>query len=145
MVLLGVVGLCSALICQFYASRASQGFGTTLRRELFAHMNTLSHAEIDKFGTPSLITRITNDVNQLQLAVAMLIRLVIRAPFLVIGAVVMAVIIDWQISIIFLITVPLIGLALYFIMSRSIPFYKTLQKKLDGISLITRESLSGAV
>lgn len=144
MVLLGVVGLGSALVCQFYASRASQGFGTTLRRELFAHMNTLSHAEIDKFGTPSLITRITNDVNQLQVAVAMLIRLVIRAPFLVIGAVVMAVILDWQISVIFLITVPLIALALYFVMSRSIPFYKTLQKKLDGISLITRESLSGA-
>ena len=86
MVLLGVLGLLFALICQYSAARASQGFGTVLRNEMFAHINTFSHAEIDRLGSSSLITRIVNDVNQLQLAVAMLIRLVIRAPFLVIGA-----------------------------------------------------------
>ena len=91
MVLMGALGLCFALVCQKSASIASQGFGTQLRNEMFRHINTLSHAELDKIGTPSLITRMTNDINQLQWAVAMLIRLVIRAPFLVIGAMIMAV------------------------------------------------------
>ena len=81
MLLLGFVGLCCALTCQKLASIASQGFGTVVRNEMYRHINSFSHAEIDRFGTPSLITRITNDVNQLQFAVAMLIRLVVRAPF----------------------------------------------------------------
>lgn len=143
MVLLGLVGLGCALICQYCAARASQGFGTVLRSEMFRHINTLSHGEIDQIGTPSLITRITNDVNQLQLAVAMLIRLVVRAPFLVIGATVMAMLLDWKLACIFFVAAPLMALVLYLVMSRSIPFYRIIQKKLDRISLITRENLSG--
>lgn len=143
MLLLAAVGLCSALICQYFAAQASQGFGTTVRSALYKHINTLSHAEIDKLGTPSLITRITNDVNQLQVAVAMLIRLVIRAPFLAVGAVVMAMSIDLKLSVIFLVATPLIALVLYFVMSRSVPFYKAIQKKLDRVSLLSRENLDG--
>ena len=143
MILLGVVGLCCALVCQYFASKASQGVGTVMRNDMFRHIATLSHAEIDRIGTPSLINRITNDVNQLQTAVAMLIRLVIRAPFLVIGATVMAISIDWKMSGIFLVAMVLIALALYLIMSRSIPFFKVVQRLLDKISLITRENLEG--
>ena len=143
MVLLGLVGLGCALICQYCAARASQGFGTVLRSEMFRHINTLSHGEIDQIGTPSLITRITNDVNQLQLAVAMLIRLVVRAPFLVIGATVMALLLDWKLACIFFVAAPLMALVLYLVMSRSIPFYRIIQKKLDRTSLSARENLSG--
>ncbi len=143
MIALGAVGLICALICQYFASIASQGFGTTLRNRLFMHINRFSHAEVDRFGTPSLITRLTNDVNQLQYAVAMLIRLVVRAPFLAIGAVVMAVSIDWKLSVILLIAMPVIVLVLYLVMSRTVPLYRTIQKKLDRISLISRENLSG--
>lgn len=143
MLLLGIVGLCSALVCQKMAAAASQGFGTVLRGELFRHINTLSYAEIDRFGTPSLITRLTNDVNQLQLAVAMLIRLVVRAPFLAVGAVFMAMTIDVPLALIFVVMTPLIGLALYLVMSRSVPFFKEIQKKLDAISRLSREALSG--
>ena len=144
MVLLGAVGLCSALVCQKSASIASQGSGTKLRNELFHHINTLSFAEIDKIGTPSLITRMTNDINQLQYAVAMLIRLVIRAPFLVVGAMIMATTINLKLSLIFFAAAPLIALVLYFIMSRSVPLFKLIQKRLDRLSLISREGLSGA-
>ncbi|MEG0614535.1 MAG: ABC transporter permease, partial [Oscillospiraceae bacterium] len=144
MVILGAVGLCSALTCQFLASRASQGFGTDVRNDLFRHINTLSHAEIDEIGTSSMITRITNDVNQLQTAVAMLIRLVIRAPFLVIGATVMSFFLDVKLSLIFLFIIPLVAVVLYQIMTKSIPFYRVIQKKLDKISLITGENLKGA-
>lgn len=143
LVALGVTGLASALLCQYSASRASQGFGTTLRRELYHHINTLSHAEIDRLGASGMLTRMTNDINQLQLAVAMLIRLVVRAPFLVIGSTVLAIGIDPQLSLIFLAAALVIALLLYLIMSRSIPYYKTIQKKLDRISLVTSESLEG--
>ncbi len=143
LVALGVTGLASALLCQYSASRASQGFGTTLRRELYHHINTLSHAEIDRLGASGMLTRMTNDINQLQLAVAMLIRLVVRAPFLVIGSTVLAIGIDPQLSLIFLAAALVIALLLYLIMSRSIPYYKTIQKKLDRISLVTSENLEG--
>lgn len=143
MILIAAIGLVCALICQYFAAKASQGFGTDLRNEMFAHIGALSHAEIDRVGTPSLITRITNDVNQLQVAVAMLIRLVIRAPFLVIGATVMAMIIDLKLSLIFVAAAVGIAVILYLIMSRSVPFYRAIQKLLDRISLVTRENLSG--
>lgn len=143
MLLLGVVGLCCALVCQKMASIASQGFGTTVRSTLYRKINRFSHAEIDRFGTPSLITRVTNDVNQLQFAVAMLIRLVIRAPFLALGSMVMALFIDWKLGLVFLAVTPLIALALYAIMHKSVPFFRVIQKKLDRISLVSRESLSG--
>lgn len=144
MLLLGIVGLLCAIVCQKMASIASQGVGTVLRNELFHHINSLSHAEVDRFGTPSLITRITSDVNQLQYAVAMLIRLVIRAPFLAIGAVVMALFIDLKLGLIFVVVTPLIALVLYLVMSRSVPYFRVMQKKLDRISLVSREGLSGA-
>lgn len=144
MILMGALGLCCALVCQYLASRASQGVGTVIRNDLFRHIGSLSHAELDRFGTPSLITRVTNDVNQVQSAVAMLIRLVVRAPFLVIGAAVMAMTIDLKLSLIFLAVMPLVAAVLYFIVFRSVPLYRVIQKKLDKISLITRESLSGA-
>lgn len=144
MILMGALGLCCALVCQYLASRASQGVGTVVRNDLFRHIGSLSHAELDRFGTPSLITRVTNDVNQVQSAVAMLIRLVVRAPFLVIGAAVMAMTIDLKLSLVFLAVMPLVAAVLYFIMFRSVPLYRVIQKKLDKISLITRESLSGA-
>lgn len=143
MILLGALGLCFALVCQKSASIASQGFGTQVRNAMFKHINTLSHHELDKIGTPSLITRMTNDINQLQLAVAMLIRLVIRAPFLVIGALIMAMTIDLRLSLIFLAAAPILALVLYLVMSRSVPFFKKIQSKLDNLSLITRENLSG--
>lgn len=144
MLLLGVMGLIFALICQYSAARASQGYGTMVRNDLFKHINSLSYQELDKLGTNHLITVITNDVNQMQLAVAMLIRLVVRAPFLVIGAIVMALLLDLKLSLIFLAVAPLVSLLLYMIMKRSVPFYKGRQKALDRISLITRENLSGA-
>lgn len=144
LVSLGVTGLLCALVCQYFAARASQGVGTVLRNDLFRHINRLSYTEIDQIGTPSLITRLVNDVNQLQLAVAMLIRLVVRAPFLVIGSTIMAMTIDLQLSLIFLAAAPLIAGTIYLIMSRSIPFYRVTQKLLDRVSLITRENLSGA-
>lgn len=143
-ILLGFTGLLCALICQYLASRASQGVGTLLRRDLFAHIAKLSHEQIDKFGTPSLVTRLTSDINQIQLVVAMLIRLVVRAPFLVLGSAVMALSIDWQLGVIFLVAAPLVALALYMIMSRTIPFYGSIQRKLDKLSLITRENLGGS-
>lgn len=144
LVLLGSVGLASALVCQYLASRASQGFGTKLRNQLFSHINSLSHSEIDKIGTPSLITRITNDVNQLQVSFAMLIRLATRVPFIIIGSAIMAMFIDLKLSIIFFISTPLISLVLYLVMKYSIPFYSSIQKKLDFLALITRENLEGA-
>ena len=143
MVALGVMGLACALTCQYLAAKCSQGFGTELRNDLFRHINTLSFKELDKFGTPSIINRLSSDVNQLQYMVAMLIRLVIRAPFLVIGAAVMAMTINLKLSLIFIAAAPLIAVVLYFIMSRSIPLYKNVQQKLDKVAQITRENLSG--
>lgn len=143
LVLLGVLGLGSALICQYLASKASQSVGTVMRNDMFRHINSFSHAELDRLGTPSLITRITNDINQVQQAVAMFIRLVVRAPFIVIGSAIMAMSIDLKLSVIFVIIIPLVALVLYLIMSRSIKYYKVIQKKLDRISLVTREGLSG--
>jgi len=142
--LLGFIGLSCTLVCQRLSSYASQGFGTDLRTALFRHITSLSHAESDSFGASSLITRMTGDINQLQVAVAMMIRLVIRAPFLVIGAIIMAMMLDWKLSLIFLAIAPLVSLALFIIMKKSLPFYKSIQKKLDRLSLITSENLAGA-
>ncbi|MBU5425992.1 ABC transporter ATP-binding protein/permease [Tissierella pigra] len=143
MLLMAILGFCSSMICQYYAARASQGFGTTLRNTLFKHISSFSHSEIDTFGTSSLINRITNDVNQLQLAVAMLIRLVIRAPFICIGAIIMAMILDFKLSLIFLAVTPIFAIILYFVISKSSPLYRKYQKKLDKMGLILRENLSG--
>lgn len=144
MVLLAVIGFGSALVCQYLASKASQGVGTKIRRELFAHINSLSHAELDRLGTPSLITRITNDTNQVQQSVAMGIRLLTRAPFIVVGAIIMSMTINLKMSVIFIIATVLIGITLYIVMSKSIPIFSLIQKKLDKIGLISRENLSGS-
>ena len=143
LILLGASGLGFALICQYYASIASQGVGTSIRSTLFKHINNLSHTEIDKIGTPTLITRLTNDINQIQNGVAMMIRLGSRAPFIIIGSTIMAIALDLKLSIIFIITTPLIALVIYFVMSKSLPLYKIIKNKLDHISLITRENLEG--
>lgn len=144
LILLGAVGLAFALVCQYYASIASQGAGTSIRSQLYKHINNLSHSEIDKIGTPTLITRLINDINQIQTGIAMLIRLGTRSPFIIIGSTIMAILIDIRLSIIFLITTPLIALVIYLVMSKSLPLYKVIQGKLDNISLITRENLEGA-
>ena len=144
MLLLAAAGLGSALVCQYLASRASQGVGTQIRRELFEHICTLSHAELDSLGTPSLITRMTNDINQVQQSVAMSIRLLTRAPFIIVGSMIMAMMINFKISLIFVAAAFFIGITLYIVMSRSIPLYSSIQKKLDKIGLLSRENLSGS-
>lgn len=143
MIGISALGFGCAMICQYMASRASQGFGTQVRNALFKKINTFSDRELDRFGAGSLVTRITNDVNQLQVAVAMTIRLVSRAPFLIIGAVVMAMILDLKLSLVFLIAGPVVALALYLVMSRCVPLYKKIQKKLDRLATVTREELEG--
>lgn len=144
LILLGAAGLAFALVCQYYASIASQGTGTSIRSQLYKHINYLSHNEIDKIGTPTLITRLINDANQIQTGIAMLIRLGTRSPLLIIGSTIMAISIDFKLSLIFLITTPLIAIVIYLVMKKSLPLYKLIQGKLDNISLITRESLEGA-
>lgn len=143
MVAMAILGFGCSLVCQYYAARASQGFGTTLRNKMFKHISSLSYAELDVIGTPSLINRITNDVNQLQVAVAMLIRLVIRAPFICIGAIIMAMILDFRLSLILIAATPVFGIILYFIITRSSPMYRKYQAKLDRLALVLSENLSG--
>lgn len=143
LILLGAIGLAFALICQYYASIASQGAGTSIRSNLYKHINNLSYSEIDEIGTPTLITRLINDITQIQTGIAMLIRLGTRSPFIIIGSTIMAISIDLKLSIIFLITTPLIALVIYLVMSKSLPLYKVIQGKLDNLSLITRENLEG--
>jgi ATP-binding cassette subfamily B protein len=143
MFLMSILGFGSSMICQFYAARASQGFGTTLRNAMFQHISSLSYAEIDRFGTATLTTRLTNDVNQLQLAVAMLIRLVIRAPFICIGAILMAMILDFRLSLILLAATPIFAILLYLIISKTSPLYQKYQQKIDALTLVLRENLSG--
>ncbi len=144
MVALSATGLGCALVCQYFAAKASQGFGTVLRNELFAHISKLPHRQINEIGVSGLTTRISNDINQLQLGVAMFIRLAVRAPFLVIGAVIMAMTIDIKLSLIFIVTAVLIAAVLYIIMSRTPRFYTAVQKLLDRVSTVTRDNLSGA-
>lgn len=141
---LGVFGLAFALTAQYFASRASLGFGTNLRQGLFEHINSFSYAELDKFSAASLITRITSDVNQTQQAVAMFIRLVLRSPFIAAGAIVMAMTINVKLSLIFVAAASVISVALFCIMSSTMPKYKSVQDKLDGVTRLTRENLSGA-
>lgn len=142
-VLLGVCGLGFALTCQYLASKCAYGFGTELREALYRHINSLSYSSIDKVGTSSLVNRLTNDTNTVQNGVNMFIRLAVRAPFLVIGAAVMAVLIDLKLSLIFFVVAPLISAVIFFIMRRTVPMYKQAQKRLDRAALLTRENLEG--
>lgn len=141
---MAVIGISFTLVCQKMAALTSQGMGTDIRGALYQHINKLSYAELDRFGTPSLITRITNDVNQVQLAVALGVRMLIRWPFLAVGSMCAALAIDLKLGMIFLICTPTIGLVFWFVMARCIPYYRQLQAKLDRIALICREGLSGA-
>ena len=141
---MAVIGISFTLVCQKMAALTSQGMGTDIRGALYQHINKLSYAELDRFGTPSLITRITNDVNQVQLAVALGVRMLIRWPFLAVGSMCAALAIDLKLGVVFLICTPAIGLVFWFVMARCIPYYKQLQAKLDRIALICREGLSGA-
>ena len=141
--LFAIIGYLCALVCQYFASKTSQGFGTYLRNDMFKVMNRYDYETIDQIGTPSLITRLTNDVNQLQVAVAMTIRLVSRSPFIIIGSFIMAFKISPQMALIFLTSIPLLALTIYFVMSKSLPLYLKIQKQLDAVSLVCRENLSG--
>lgn len=141
---MAVIGISFTFVCQKMAALTSQGMGTDIRGALYQHINKLSYAELDRFGTPSLITRITNDVNQVQLAVALGVRMLIRWPFLAVGSMCAALAIDLKLGVIFLICTPAIGLVFWFVMARCIPYYRQLQAKLDRIALICREGLSGA-
>lgn len=143
LVLLGIVGLSSALVCQYMASYTSQGAGTQIRSALFRHIGTLSHKELDELTTPALITRMTSDINFVQANIAMTMRLLLRAPFLIIGALMMSFFIDAQIAVIFLGATAAIGIILFFVMRGSLPFYKKIQSGLDRISLLSRENLEG--
>jgi ATP-binding cassette subfamily B protein len=142
-VLLGVCGLGFALTCQYFAAKCAFGFGTDLRAALYRHINTLSHTEIDRLGTSTLINRITADAAAAQTGVNMFIRLAVRAPFLIIGAIVMALLIDVKLSLIFLVIAPIVGLLLYFVMNRTVPMYRQNQQKLDNIARHTGENLDG--
>lgn len=144
MVLLGVIGLVCSLTAQFFAAKAAMGFSTALRRDMFAHISRLSYRELDRLGTPTLVTRITSDINQAQTGVNMVLRLFLRSPFIVAGAVIMSFTINVKIGIIFLIAVPLISVVIYMIMKSTVPIYKKAQASLDRISLITRENHVGA-
>lgn len=143
MVLICVVKYLCALVCQYYAAVAAQGVGTKMRSALFTHIQRFSYQQLDRFGTSSLINRVTNDVNQLQWAVAMLIRLVIRAPFLCIGGFIMAFWIDARLSMILLGVIAIFSVVLYLVMSKSVPLFKNVQKRLDALALVLRENLSG--
>lgn len=143
LVILGMCGLGFALTCQFLAAKCAYGFGTELRSALYKHINSLSYSGIDRVGTSSLVNRLTNDTNTVQNGVNMFIRLAVRAPFLVIGAAVMAVMIDVKLSVIFFIVAPFIAVVIFLIMRKTIPMYKATQKKLDRAATLTGEGLEG--
>lgn len=143
LVLMGILGLCSALTAQFFAARAAYGFGTAVRRDMFKKINSLSMSQLDKFGTSSLITRITGDINRAESGVNMFLRLFLRSPFIVIGAMAAALMLDARVAVVFLVAVPVMGLLIYILMHISVPFYKKAQTSLDRVSQITRENLTG--
>lgn len=140
---LALLGYACALVCQYFASKTSQGFGAYLRNDMFKAIHAYDYEDIDEIGIPSLMTRITNDTNQLQLAVAMTIRLASRSPFLILGSLVMAFRISVPIALIFICAAPILALAIYGVMSKSLPLYLKIQKQLDHVSLICRENLAG--
>ncbi len=132
MVLLGVIGLVCSLTAQYFSAKAAMGFSTALRDDLFAHISRLSYRELDKLGTPTLVTRITSDINQAQTGVNLVLRLFLRSPFIVAGAVIMAFTINLQVAVIFVTAVPLISLVIYLIMKWTVPIYKRCSPLLTG-------------
>lgn len=144
LMLLGVIGLACSLTAQYFAARAAVGFGAGVRRDLFRHINRLSYSEIDAQGTATLITRMTSDVNQVQSGVNLTLRLFLRSPFIVFGAMIMAFTIDVKSALIFAAAIPLLSLVVFGIMLISMPLYKRVQRQLDRVMQITRENLTGA-
>ncbi len=142
-IFLGLAGLVFALTCQYFAAKCAYGFGTKLRTALYRHINSLSRTETDRLGASTLTTRLINDTNAVQTGINMGIRLATRLPFLIIGAIIMALSLDVKLSLVFLVTAPLIAFIIYKIMSRSIPMYGANQKRLDRISMLTGENLEG--
>lgn len=144
MILLGVIGLVCSLTAQYYSAKAATGFGTALRNDLFRHISSLSYTEIDKIGTSTLLTRMTSDTNQIQTGVNLVLRLFLRSPFIVFGAMIMSFTIDVKSAMIFVVTIPLLSVVVFGIMIISIPLYKKVQAHLDRVTLLTRENLAGA-
>jgi ABC-type multidrug transport system fused ATPase/permease subunit len=144
LVLLGVVGLVCSVTAQYFAAKASVGFGKSVRRDLFAHINNLSYAELDKAGTSTLITRMTSDINQMQSGVNMFLRLFLRSPFIVVGAMVMAFVVNVKAAWVFVVAIPLLSVVVFGIMLYSIPLYQKVQQALDRVLLRTRENLAGS-
>lgn len=143
LVLLSIIGLTCSITAQYFAAKASVGFGTAIRRDLFSHINTLSYREIDKLGTSTLVTRITSDINQMQTVVNLVLRLFLRSPFVVFGAMIMAFTVNKKAALIFVVAIPLLSAAVFGVMLSTIPLYKKVQKKLDRILLSVRENLVG--
>lgn len=144
LVLLAVIGLTCSITAQYFAAKAAVGFATKLRHALFAHIESLSFTEMDTVGTATLITRMTSDVNQVQNGVNLVLRLFLRSPFIVFGAMVMAFTIDVKAALVFVVTIPLLSIIVFGIMLISIPLYKKVQSALDKVLGITRENLTGS-
>lgn len=144
LLLLAAVGLASSLTAQYFAAKAAVGFSTKLKSALFAHIETLSYTEMDRLGPASLITRMTSDVNQVQSGVNLVLRLFLRSPFIVFGAMIMAFTIDVKAAMIFVVAIPLLSIVVFGVMLASIPLYKKVQAGLDRVLGITRENLTGA-
>lgn len=143
-VIFNIIGILSAVICAKLTSKACSGISYDIRKDLYRHINTLSHAELDKFGTATLNNRITHDVNRIETALGMFLRMVMRTPFLIIGSIIMTMVISLKLSLIFLLIAPLILLAVFVIFKKTEPLYDRTQKDLDRVSEITRENLQGA-
>lgn len=144
LILLGVVGLTCSLTAQYFSAKAAVGFGTALRNDLFKHINRFSYREIDTMGTSALITRMTSDANQVQNGVNMVLRLFLRSPFIVFGAMVMAFTIDVKAALVFVVAIPLLSFVVFGILVISMPLYRKAQRQLDRVLLTTRENLLGA-
>ncbi len=144
LVLLGIIGLTCSLTAQFFAAKASVGFSTALRNDLFSHINHLSYSEQDGIGTAALITRMTSDVNQVQSGLNLALRLLLRSPFIVFGAMIMAFTVNVKAAMVFVVTIPALSVVVFGIMAWSMPLYKKVQRQLDQVTLATRESLTGA-
>ncbi|MGN0359129.1 MAG: ABC transporter ATP-binding protein [Hominisplanchenecus sp.] len=144
MVAFGLLGLLCSVTAQYFAAKAATGFGTALRADLFSHINSFSYAGLDKLGTSTLVTRLTSDINQAQAGVNLFLRLFLRSPFIVAGAVVMAFMVNVRLAWIFVVLVPVLSLVIYGIMMATIPIYRKVQNRLDVVLRLTRESLEGA-
>ncbi|MGN0372508.1 MAG: ABC transporter ATP-binding protein [Enterocloster sp.] len=143
LVLLGIIGLICSLTAQYFAAKAATGAATALRSDLFAHIGGLSYTEIDRIGTSTLITRMTSDINQVQSGINMTLRLLLRSPFVVFGAMIMAFTVDVKSALVFAVTIPALCVVVFGIMLVSMPLYKGVQKQLDKVLLTTRENLMG--